>query len=77
MITHKLWIKVSVLLAVLLIVTACAPQAVSETKAPDTIEQVFTVAVARDPGPLNPHDTVSIFPALSMIFESLVAYKDD
>ena len=77
MITHKLWIKVSVLLAVVLIVTACAPQAVSETKAPDTAEQVFTVAVARDPGPLNPHDTVSIFPALSMIYESLVAYKDD
>ena len=77
MITHKLWIKVSVLLAVVLIVTACAPQAVSETKAPDTAEQVFTVAVARDPGPLNPHDTVPIFPALSMIYESLVAYKDD
>ena len=87
MITHKLWIKVSVLLAIVLIVTACAPQAVSETKPPPTaqpastvsptIEQVFTVAVARDPGPLNPHDTVSIFPALSMIYESLVVYNDD
>jgi nickel ABC transporter nickel/metallophore binding protein len=47
------------------------------TPPPPSVEQVFTVAVARDPGPLNPHDTVSIFPALSMIYESLVVYNDD
>jgi peptide/nickel transport system substrate-binding protein len=103
--THKLWIQVSVILTVVLLVTACSPQPVGDPNAaqppaavsdsppqpavasdppaqpaepitPD-VEQVFTVAVHRDSGPLNPHDTVSIFPALAMIYESLVVFNND
>lgn len=39
------------------------------------VEQVLKVAIASDPGPLNPHDLVSQFVALNMIYEPLVNYE--
>ncbi|MBA3534060.1 MAG: nickel ABC transporter, nickel/metallophore periplasmic binding protein [Ardenticatenales bacterium] len=40
-------------------------------------EQTFTVAVGRDSGVLNPHDYKSNFPALTLVYESLVNYAAD
>jgi nickel ABC transporter nickel/metallophore binding protein len=81
MFKNKLWIKLCVILSIVLLVTACAPTVnpTTEPTSPTTtsVEQVFTVAVARDPGPLNPHDFVSIFPALTMIYEPLVVFNAD
>lgn len=39
------------------------------------VEQVLKVAIANDLGPLNPHDLVSQFVALNMVYEPLVNYE--
>ncbi len=63
------------LLAISLIVAACAPVAPAPTST--SVAQTLVIATGSDTGPLNPHDYNSSFVALDLVYEPLIRYEAD